>query len=71
MMLVGSFYLYYFLNITSASGRVIQVSMDNYRQADLQVVAQEIVAHAERVRLKGLAKGLLNGSHSFATIRVT
>lgn len=70
MMVVGHFYMYYFLSITSASGRVIQVSMDNYLEADLRGVAQEIVAHTEQVRLKGLAKGLLDGSHSFAKVRV-
>lgn len=70
LMEAGQRYLNYYLRITATSGRSILVTMDNYHETDLRTVAQVIVAHAANSQISELAKGLLDGSHSFAKVRV-
>lgn len=68
MMEVGRFVMIYRLHIIGAQGTTITIMMDNYRTADLRNIVEEILAHAEQTRLKGLAQGLLNDTQSFAKV---
>ena len=55
----------YRFSIQGARHQTINVTMHYYRTVDLRIVVEEIVAHAEQAHLKGLTRGLIDGSYSF------